>query len=192
MAPVYLTRHGLTDANLRRVRAGLTDIPLIDRGRLQAEQLGARLRDSGIHSIWSSPLRRTMQTAAIIADSLHVPVFEEPGLIEIDVGPWEGLGEEDVERLFTAEYEVWRTRPTQLAMPGHESLESVRSRAVPVIDRLLDLDNASLCVTHLGVLRVLFLHYSHRSLDEYGSLSFGHCELMRIEKLDGTVRVTTI
>lgn len=188
---VYLTRHGVTEANLRRVRAGLTDIPLVDAGRAQAAQLADRLRSSGIGSVWSSPLRRAVETARILADELRVPLHEDPGLIEIDVGPWEGLGEDDVARHFAAEYDVWRTRPTQLVLPGHESLESVQQRAVPVIDRLFSLAAPPLCVSHLGVLRVLLLHYTQRPLDQYGSISIGHCELMSIERVDDRFRVTT-
>ena len=184
MAPVYLTRHGLTEANLRRVRAGLTDIPLVAEGRAQAERLARRLRDSGIDHIWTSPLRRAVETAHVLSEFLDVPLTEEPGLIEIDVGPWEGLGEDDVAARFPAEYEIWRNRPTTLQLPGHESLEHVRARAVPVIDRLIRRATPSLCVTHLGVLRVILLHYLARPLDEYGAIHFGHCGLARIARTD--------
>jgi len=181
---VYLTRHALTEANLRRVRAGLTHIPLTPEGRLQATRLADRLRDTGIDHIWTSPLRRAVETADIIAESLDVPVSTEAGLIELDVGPWEGLGDDDVAKRFAADYEVWRTRPSMLRVAGHESLESVRARAVPVIDRLFERDAPSLCISHLGVLRVLYLHYCDRSLDDYGLVHVGHCQLMTIRRVD--------
>jgi len=179
---VYLTRHALTEANRRRVRAGLTNISLVPEGHQQAVRLAARLRTAGIEHVWTSPLRRAVETADIIARALHVPITEEPGLIEIDVGPWEGLGDDDVAKRFPDEYAVWRTRPSMLRMPGHESLASVRARAVPVVDRLLEREAPSLCVSHLGVLRVLYLHYAGRSLDEYGTVHIGHCQLLCIRR----------
>lgn len=181
---VYLTRHGLTEANLRRVRAGLTDIPLVPEGRAQAARLAEFLRHSGIDHIFTSPLRRAVETARVIADSLNVPVTEEPGLIEIDVGPWEGLGDADVRSRFPSEYEVWSSKPTDLNVPGHESLESVRARAVPVVERLLERKAPSLCVSHLGVLRVLFLHFAGRPLDDYGTVHIDHCGLVRIRRVN--------
>lgn len=186
---VYLTRHGLTEANVRRVRAGLTDIPLLPEGREQAVHLAERIGSFGVSDVRTSPLRRAFETARVIADKLEVPVIDEPGLIEVDVGPWEGLGESDVETLFPDEYEVWKHRPTSLRLPGHESIEDVRARAVPVIDRLLERDTPSLCVTHLGVIRVLILHYSGRPLDEYGAITFGHCELLSIRREGGSYEV---
>jgi broad specificity phosphatase PhoE len=77
MTIFYLVRHGQVD---RRIDPA--DPPLSERGRQQAEQVAAYLRERPIAQIYASPLRRAQETAAPLAADLGLPVIVEPRLRE--------------------------------------------------------------------------------------------------------------
>ena len=67
---LYLARHGESDWNVANRFQGVTDRPLTDRGRTQAEELAQEVAGKGIDAVYSSPLRRALDTAAIVAGRL--------------------------------------------------------------------------------------------------------------------------
>src|SRR5271167_231879 len=62
----YIVRHGQTDWNVEKRIQGCTDIPLNDRGREQAFELGKKLKDVDFAFCFSSDLQRAAETARII------------------------------------------------------------------------------------------------------------------------------
>ena len=64
---VWLARHGETSWAAEDRYNGLGDIPITERGRLQAQSLSERLRDKPLAAVYCSSLRRCAETAAIIA-----------------------------------------------------------------------------------------------------------------------------
>lgn len=96
---LFLLRHGRTDWNRTGRWHGQADVPLDELGAQQARafaQLAPGLRPDVIAT---SPLARARQTSAAVAEVLRVPVDVEPGLMEVDVGDWEGLVDAEVIRL---------------------------------------------------------------------------------------------
>ena len=104
---LFLVRHGATTLSAEDRFAGSTDIPLSDEGRRQAASLAARLRDDTLAAVYCSPMRRTIETASILADPHGVAAVTRPGLREIDHGHWEGLRRQEVESQFHDEYTRW-------------------------------------------------------------------------------------
>jgi len=88
-AAIALIRHGESEANLMGRWHGRTDGPLSERGRSQAEALGAR--HPAVSRVYTSPLRRARATAEAFAAHHHLPVGIRDDLIEIDFGAWEDL-----------------------------------------------------------------------------------------------------
>ena len=88
---VYFVRHGQTDWNVQSRIQGQSDIPLNQRGIAQAKALAAQLKTLAIDCIITSPLQRTKQTAALLNETLQVPILEEEGLKERDFGEFEGV-----------------------------------------------------------------------------------------------------
>ena len=76
---VLLARHGETDENAARRFQGHRDPPLNERGRAQARALGGALAGHGIRELWSSPLRRALQTAEIAGEVLGLRPRLDPG-----------------------------------------------------------------------------------------------------------------
>ena len=92
MLRVLLVRHGETEWNKsHRVQGGASDIPLNETGRKQAEALGLRLKKEEIQAIYSSPLKRALDTAQAIAQYHQLEIGLEPDLRELDVGELEGV-----------------------------------------------------------------------------------------------------
>jgi broad specificity phosphatase PhoE len=88
---LFLLRHGENPANLSKEFSNRqVDYPLTEKGVLQAEQTAGHFADQGLQAVYSSPLKRAAQTAAIIAVRPGLPVAEMEAFREIDVGSLEG------------------------------------------------------------------------------------------------------
>jgi len=168
----YLTRHGETDANRAQRYAGWSDDRLNQRGLSQAAALAERLSGEGIDRVFTSPVLRAVETAQILAVRLNADVHTVHGLHEIELGPWKGLTEAEVAERWPDEYQEWKTSPHTLDLRGRESLADVGERALDAVDqiahaRLSDPDTPAVVVSHLAVIRVLWLHAHSRPLSEY-------------------------
>lgn len=91
MATIVLIRHGESQANARGVvEGGDGDSPLSELGIQQAAKAASHVITTHPHidAIYSSPLRRALQTAQTFARHLHKPVVSAPDLIEGRIGNW--------------------------------------------------------------------------------------------------------
>jgi probable phosphoglycerate mutase len=100
MTEIYLIRHGETEWNAQGRFQGKLDSPLTDTGVRQAEAIGRRLAGLGLSfdAFVTSPLGRTRQTAAIIAECVHLPAAQsDDRLAEVSLGSWDGLTHIDID-----------------------------------------------------------------------------------------------
>lgn len=88
---LYIIRHGETDWNVKRRFQGRADIPLNEEGRRLARITSEALKETAFTKIYTSPLKRAYETAMIIKGDRDIPVIEEPRIIEIGFGEYEGL-----------------------------------------------------------------------------------------------------
>jgi len=130
---LLLVRHGETTLTAEDRFAGATDVPLGPAGRAQAERLAERLAPDRLAAIYSSPMQRTIETAAIVARPHGLEPIPCDALREIDHGRWEGLRRADVEAQFPDEYSAWEEDPLTFAPLGGESGIAVVARALPAI-----------------------------------------------------------
>ena len=108
---IYLVRHGETRFNAQGRLQGWLDSPLTDRGRCQAELVGARLRGMlaapAETRLDSSPLGRALQTAEIIrAATGGDQIAPDARLREISLGSWDGLTPAELEARWPG---LWRS-----------------------------------------------------------------------------------
>ncbi len=131
---VIFARHGETEANREQTLQGRRiDSPLSLEGILQARRLSGKLQSCGIGVVYSSDLMRVTQTAAILAENLHLKVRVEPGLSERDWGEFTGKKLADIVR----EYENkgdWR----RASVSGMESLEDFWARILTTYQTIVD------------------------------------------------------
>jgi len=153
---LLLVRHGATTLSAEDRFAGSTDVALSDEGRHQAARLGARLADDAIAAVYCSPMRRTIETAALIAEAHKLASVTRPGLREIDHGHWEGLTRQEVEQRFAEEYARWEEDPFTVAPAGGECGVDVMARALPVIRTIIEshLGQKVLVVSHKATIRL--------------------------------------
>ena len=115
---IYLIRHGATILSAEDRFAGATDVDLSDEGRRQAEALALRLSDDHITAVYCSPMKRTIETATIVARPQGLTPILRDGLREINHGRWESLRRSDVEAQFPEEYAAWEEDPVHLCAAG--------------------------------------------------------------------------
>lgn len=130
---IMLIRHGATTLSAEDRFAGATDVDLSDEGRRQARCLAERLADDKIAAVYASPMKRTRETAAILATPHGLEPVIDAGLREIDHGRWEQLTRKEVETKLPEEYASWEADPFTFAPEGGESGLNVMARALPVI-----------------------------------------------------------
>ena len=126
---VILIRHGETEWNVRHRFQGLSDIPLNETGKQQAGFARNGLLDFKLDAIYTSPLRRAVETAEIIRGEREIPVYPEDGLKEMGVGEWEGLLVSEIDEKYPGWYDIWRTAPTKINLKGGEPFTETRKRA---------------------------------------------------------------
>ncbi len=134
---VLLIRHGATVLSAEDRFAGSTDVLLSDEGRSQARALGERLADAELAAVYASPMKRTVETASLVAAPHRLDLVTDEGLREIDHGRWEQLTRKEVEARFPEEYSNWEADPFTFAPEAGESGLSVMARALPVLRRIV-------------------------------------------------------
>lgn len=152
MTTIFLVRHGATDWNIHKRAQGQADVPLTDKGRLQALDAAKQLATFDIGAVYSSDLERAFDTAQAIAHAHGVDVVKDPRLREIDQGDWTGLPVAEIERRWP---ELWGAARHYNARPGGESPQQVRARGLAAIrDAVADHpDDNLVAVSHGGTIR---------------------------------------
>lgn len=130
---IYLLRHGETTWNAERRYQGSLDSPLSATGWQQALRLREALRSAPLVAVYSSPLRRALDTARVIAEPHSLPVTPHEGLHEIRVGEWEGLTVAEIESRYVDALQQWHTTPHLARIPGGETIEEMRNRAAAAL-----------------------------------------------------------
>lgn len=126
---LYVVRHGRTTANASGLLLGRADPELDDVGRHQADQIAAVLPSDVV--VYSSPLLRTMQTAAAVSNEVEV----EERLIELDYGSWDLKPLSDVP---AESWAAWRADPN-FRPPGGETLAELAERVGAFLDEVSEL-----------------------------------------------------
>ncbi len=156
MTEIILARHGETEWNVAEIFRGRIDIELNQTGMKQAELLAEYLTGLKIDTIYSSPLKRALKTAEIIASYHKLDVEIAPGLIDFDYGNWQGLPHQEVKDKYKELYAEWVKNPHQVKIPTGESLNDVRKRAIGVVDNVIaKYEGTVVLVSHRVVNKVL-------------------------------------
>jgi probable phosphoglycerate mutase len=153
---LLLVRHGETDWNATRRWQGRDDPPLNGRGIAQARELADAIAGEEIQAIYTSDLRRALQTAEIVGERLGLEVVPLAELREIDVGSWGGRRSADIE---IEEPDAWARHLASwgTGWTGGETPEQLTARVVEALRRisLEHPEDRVLVVAHGGVIRAL-------------------------------------
>ncbi len=171
MALFYLVRHGESVWNAAGRLCGRTDVELNDAGRRQAERLGERLRALPPSAIYASPLKRTVETASIMALGTGLTSAIDARLVELNYGAWEGKTFAQVMAEDSELYRRWDADPAREAPPEGETGFEALERVVPFFDELRQRHSSDrehiVLVTHKTLCRLVMCHALGLAPSEY-------------------------
>ena len=199
MTTILLIRHGHTDWNRDKRAQGQADVELNDDGIAEAERTARRLADLDIAAVYSSDLRRAVDTGGPIAEARGLEVRTDPDFREIDQGEWTGLPVDEIGRRWP---ELWGPARHYRARPGGESPADVRRRALRGLARVVEQhpDDTVVVVSHGGTIRWIVaeaLGYDDREsatirglanggvVSIEGRLEDGRLVLSNVRRMDG-------
>ena len=194
---LLLVRHGATANNRARPsrpQGRRTDPALSKEGRKEADALGRFLKDWPLEAVYSSPLIRARQTAEAIAapHALNVQIVE--GLIEVDVGQWEGRPWDEIAKTDPEAYRLFMTDAAVHPYLGGENLAIVRDRVLPVVEQLLR-DNVGrmiVAVAHNVVNRTYLAELLRVPLAKYRAIPQDNCGLNVLRFRGGETKLVTL
>jgi len=161
---LVLVRHGATDLTAaKRFSGGLagSNPGLTDVGRAQVREVADWLSPLGeaVHVVVTSPVRRTRESAEVLADRLGVALVEEPGFAEMEFGTWDGMTFAEVREQRPDEIESW-LGSLDVAPGGGESFREVEKRVLDALSRILEeyAGKTVVLVSHVTPIKVLVAH----------------------------------
>jgi len=155
---VYLLRHGQTTLSRADNFCGSGLNPeLTDEGLQMAQAFAEVYKATSWSAIYSSSLRRTLETARPICDQVEMEPEVRDALQEIAYGEWEGLSKETVAEKFHDDYEAWLANPALHAPTGGELAVTVAERARQVIEEIRQRHSEGnvLVVSHKATIRIV-------------------------------------
>lgn len=173
---IYIIRHGQTEMNGAHLLQGHSDSPLNDAGIRQAKEAGEKLKGIIFSHVFSSPLARAVQTAAIVAPGIP-PVIDER-LIEMDYGPYEGTDLTNLPAEIITFFSDFANNP---APDGMEQLTSVVARAGEFLEEISELEGNILISTHAIAMKGMLEYLTPESKGSYWSKYIGNCSIFTVD-----------
>ena len=182
MPILLLIRHGENDYTKTHKLAGrLPNVHLNEYGQKQAQALADALKEVPLKVIYSSPLERAMETATPIAEAVGLTIQKEKGLLETNVGDWQGRS---LKRLYLLKHwKVVQQAPSRAQFPNGETFFECQHRIISTIDGILSRHKSKdivACVFHADPIKLAVAHYIGLSLDQFQRLG---CETGSVSAL---------
>jgi broad specificity phosphatase PhoE len=171
MGTLYLIRHARPTAE--GVLLGQSDPALSERGREEARHT---LSGIEVERVYSSPLRRALETTAFLRSSADVTVLDQ--LAEISLGTWDGLSWAEVER---ADPQLARRKSKDwfgVTPPEGESWTAFSSRVLAALESIRNGALPAAIVAHLAVNSVIAAKVAGRPPGEFQQ---SYCEVIELD-----------
>lgn len=165
---IIFVRHGESIGNKKNIIQGHKNFGLSKKGKNQAQKLAERFKNTKIDIIYSSDLKRAVQTAKIVK-KFHkkvVPIIYSKLLRERNFGCLEGNKADNVNLVY------FRNRRPR----GGETRSDIKKRVKKFLNYLLKKYSTEtiLVVTHGGVIRMLYGIINKKTIKEcYEKMPFG-------------------
>ena len=166
---------------------------LSEAGYSQSALLGQRLAGAGIQVVYSSELKRAVQTAQAANYYWRVNHYLYPELREISFGEMEGLSDQEIDLRFSDVKKNMAKMEYDLAYPGGESAGDVVRRVIPVFREIMETGYERVAiVTHGGVIRSMVAYYLNMDLAKWRLLgsSLENCSITELVSRPGTQEFT--
>lgn len=192
---VLLVRHGHVPGISPERFRGRTDIELTDRGVAEAHKTAdwiARVWQPA--ALYTSPLKRCIDTSAAIAKKCEVSVEILSALNDLNYGEWQWQTHEAIAARSPVLYHRWRATPHLMRFPKGESLQELVARAADALRFVIERHPAEtvVLVTHESVNRALLLQVLEQPLSAYWRLAQDPCAINEIAVASDRVSVIRV
>jgi broad specificity phosphatase PhoE len=180
---IHLVRHG-HHSLLHGVLCGrMPGVQLDELGCRQMAAVADLISQIDPVALQSSPQRRALQSAGIVAERCGLAVEVVPAFDEIDMGDWTGTA---FSRLaLDKDWQRWNQRRGSSRPPGGEDMVAVQSRVVAHIEQLRAFAGPIVIVSHAEPIRAAVLHYLRWPLDDFHSVAIDPASVSTIS-LEGS------
>ncbi|MEN3034289.1 MAG: histidine phosphatase family protein [Aquificaceae bacterium] len=171
MVRLFIVRHAQSSFNLENRYQGRLDPALTELGILQAKSLAKHLKNYPISAVYTSPLKRTYDTALEISKALGLEPVVDDRLIEIDHGVWSGMLVDEVQSKFSEDFNLWLNSPHEVYFKEGESLKEVEQRVVDILKYISSNhqgENVAI-VSHSVPMRVIYCKVLDIGLERFWS-----------------------
>ncbi len=195
MTTILLVRHGQTEWNRIERFRGRVDIELNSNGQIQAQKTALKIQKHWQpEAIFSSPLKRAVQTAHAIAELTNVRLELTPDLVDIDYGEWHGLTTEETRLKWPDQLDAWFRHPEQAQIPGGENLFEVQSRAMSTITSAIDAypNHTIVMVSHTVVNRLILLGILGIGVEHFWQIRQEPCAINVIDVKENSFSLVTM
>jgi broad specificity phosphatase PhoE len=184
MTRILLVRHGHVEGIDPPRFRGRTEAPLSALGRRQAAATADRLaKTRTFTAVYSSPRRRCLETARMIAEPTGQEVRPLDDLTDLHYGAWTGKTFEEVRAASPALFERWFAAPDLVRFPGGGSLQDLTARTSDALRMVLERHEREtvLMVGHDSVNRAILMQTLAQPLLAYWRLEQSPCAINEIE-----------
>lgn len=180
MTNIYLARHGETEYNrCNQIQGRGIDASLNETGRLQARAIANQLKNVDIQKIYSSSLKRSKETAEIVAKTYKLDFHSHADLDEMNFGIFEGRPISEIEAELEELHNTWKSGNVDYASENGESPNTVLKRAAGKIEEIIQQNGYSnlLFILHGRLIRILLSHW----------LEYGLSSMHRVDHSNGAL-----
>ncbi len=182
---LILVRHGRTDWSDQKRYCGWSDVPLNDRGRDQVGELGKKMHRHAVHKIYSSTMKRAVQSAGIVFAGRLVELVEE--LREMSFGLWDGLTHQEIMAQDPQAYSQWLENPLQITPSGGEGLADLAQRVRKGLHKILEQNHGETVAlfTHGGPIKIILCDVLEWELENIWNVQYDWAQACVIDFVDG-------
>mgnify|MGYP004610028411 FL=1 len=164
---IILIRHAECVGNISNRLSGITDFELTDNGKRQAQKLAKELRNKNIDVIYSSPLRRAMDTAKYIARNNNIKIInKDERLIEINYGVCDGMSWNKIDNKYPLVRKLWKEMyKYPILIPGQEEFIDVSKRMNEAIKDISNKNQGkTICIVSHGIAIQAFVSFYYNDI----------------------------
>ena len=176
MVTLILERHGQSEGNTREIFTGHTDIGLTPFGIKQVKKSAEYIVENyKVDKIYSSDLKRAVQTAEFVAEKTGLEIVKSEKLRELYAGKWEGREFYEVEKNYPEDWKIWRNDMGNARCTGGESVKELGERFISAITEIAEKSDGKtvLITTHATPIRVTQCLLGGHGLDYIKAMNWG-------------------
>ena len=195
MTKLIIVRHGFSTSNLKKTLTGHLDAPLSEMGQKQGVAVSEYLyKNYHFDHIYSSDLKRAVQTIAHLSTLSNMPIIKDQGLREICCGEWEGLPLTKIMEEYPSDYEKWHSYSSDVCPKGGETFSELQQRAFKTLTKIAEENQGKTLViaTHGGFIKVVQGKLLGLELDRLGEIPYlPNAAILELEYKDGELQIVS-